>query len=141
MSLLQHSGFQTVEFVLVVVLAVWVMLGRDIGWRFLGFWCLLGLLGLFGLNAWGERFPTLPFFVSFWRLAAIVVAASLLGEILSEWKHSAGGRGLAHALGIGLALGGAALAWRANWEVSSATLLLGSFLGLGYCVRENRTGS
>ena len=137
MDLFQHNGFQTVEFGLLLVWAVWLLLGRDVSWRFLSTWCLLGILGLLGLRFWGEQFPVLPFFVSCWRLVATLVGASVAGEFLVEWRQFR--RGLVtHLFGIGLALSGVVSSWWDNWEVVAATLLIVSFLGLGYCARANR---
>jgi hypothetical protein len=138
MELFQHTGFQTVEFGLLLVWAGWILLGFHLSWRFVATWCFLGFAGLIGLRFWGADFPILPFFVSFGRIIATLSAAALTGEYFDEWRQHRG-HSVAHLLGVGLALAGLVMAWWDNWEVSAATLLVGSFLCLGYCARVNRT--
>lgn len=134
MDLLWHDAFQTVEFGLLVLWAGWTLLGREVTWKFLALW---GLAGLLVLKVWGDQVPTLPFFVSFWRIVMTVFGTSVLGEYLAEWRQS-GTHLPTHLIGIFMALAGVVLSWWANWEVAGATLLIGSFIGLGYCARANR---
>lgn len=138
MDLFFYSGFQTVEFALMAMLAARALFGGKVDSRFLVVWGLSGLAGLAALQVMGGAFPALPFFVSFWRMLFTVVGAAFVNAFFTEWRSSPGGLFIAHALGIACALTGTGLVWQASWEVSSAALMMLSFLLLGYCARENR---
>lgn len=141
MELFQHSGFQTVEFALMVVLAVRLLISRSLTSPFLVLWSTLAAIGLAGLPYWNDLLPDLPFFVNAWRLLATLFGAALAGEFLEEWRGSPGGLGTAHTLGVATSLVGTGLAWLNSYSVSSACLLLVGFILLGYCARGNRMKS
>lgn len=139
MGLLEHSGFQTLEFGLLVVVCCRLLWSRTVtGQAWIAFFTI-SAAGLVGLQMWGESFPVLPLFVNLWRIVASICGAALLGEFLEELKISPGGHLWAHLLGSLTALGGTALAWINNWQVAALLTLTCSFVTLGYCARVNRT--
>jgi hypothetical protein len=138
MELFHYSGFQTVEFILATVLAVRLLVTRSCSAAFLTGWATLAAAGLMMLQLRSELVPALPFFVSVWRIFATLFGAALVGEFVEEWKKSPGGQAVAHILGLTLAFAGTGLVWLNNYSGTSACLLLGGFIALGYCVRQNR---
>ena len=138
MELFQYSGFQTVEFALTMVLAVRLLITRSFSASFLIGWTTLAAAGLTLLHLRSELVPSLPFFVSAWRILTTLFGASLVGEFLEEWSKSPGGQAAAHLLGLTLTFAGTGLVWLNNYWGTSACLMLGGFIGLGYCVRQNR---
>lgn len=138
MGLLEHSGFQTLQFFLLVVICLRLFWSRSITVQVVIAFLTLGAGGLVALQLWGKSFPALPLFVTPWRILFTIFGAALLGEFLEEWRASPGGHALAHTLGIIAVILGTGLIWLNNWETASAPALTFGFLSLGYCIRMNR---
>ena len=138
MELFQYGGFQTVEFALTLVLAGRLLITRSFSASFLLSWTTLAAAGLTLLHLRSDLVPSLPFFVSIWRILTTLFGATLVGEFVEEWRESPGGQAVPHIFGLTLTLAGTGLAWLNNYSGASACLLLGGFIGLGYCVRQNR---
>ena len=138
MDLFQYSGFQTVEFALTMAFSVRLLHSRALTSSFLIGWSTLAAAGVAGLQFANDQIPTLPFFVSTWRMLVTLFGAALAGEFLEEWRGSPGGRAPAHLAGLAITLIGTSLTWWNNFVATSVSLLMTGFVLLGYCVRENR---